>query len=129
NGADPSLSAYNKIRNSDISPEYIYYKEYSAGISNSPYPPWTYPVAFVKYTDYDITNGAYQPHPQYLQAYDPVADLRMQNKQFFHWTLDTPEGEVTFPPSPYIWHDDAALFTGPPASSKDVVIYGYANAL
>ncbi len=129
NGADLSESAYNKIRMSDISPEYIYYKEYSAGISNSPYPPWTYPVALVKYTDYVSTIGDYQPHAQYLHAYDPTADLRMQNKQFFHWTLDTPDGEVSFPPTPYMWHDDAALFTGPPASSKDVAIYGFADAL
>src|SRR5690606_23702397 len=56
-------------------------------------------------------------------------DLRMQNKQFYHWTLDTPDGEISFPPTPYVWHDDAALFDGPPTSSKDVVIYGFANAL
>lgn len=128
-GADPASSAYNMIRNSDVSSEYIYYKEYTTGISNSPYPPWSYPVGMVKYTEYDITNGAYQPEPEFLWAYDPDDDLRMQNKQFFHWTLDTPDGEQTFPPTPYMWHDDASLFTGPPASGKDVVIYGYANAL
>lgn len=127
-GPDAATSAYNKIRHSDVSREYIYYKEYLAGISNSPYPPWSYPVGQVKYTQYDITNGAYQPEPEFLWAYDADADLRMQNKQFFHWTLDTPDGEVSFLPTPYIWHDDAALFTGPPASSKDAVIYGFANA-
>jgi len=128
-GANPASSAYNKIRTSDVSREYIYYREYMSGISNSPYPRWTYPVALVKYTQYDITNGAYQPEPELLWAYDPVADLRIQNKQFFHWTLDAPEGEVSFLPTPYIWHDDVALFTGPAASSKDVAIYTYADAL
>jgi starch-binding outer membrane protein, SusD/RagB family len=128
-GPDPATSAYNKMRTSDVSPEYIYYREYMSGISNSPYPPWSYPVALVKYTQYAITNGAYQPEPELLWAYDPDADLRMQNKQFFHWTLDAPEGEVTFPPTPYIWHDDASLFVGPPSSSKDAVIYSYSDAL
>lgn len=128
-GATPATSAYNKIRNSDVSPEYIYYKEYTSGISNSPYPPWSYPVAQVKYTQYDITNGAYQPEPELLWAYDPDEDLRMQNKQFFHWNLDTPDGLITFAPTPYIWHDDVALFTGPPSSSKNTAVYGYADAL
>ncbi len=128
NGPDAANSAYNKIRKSDVSREYLYYKEYMAGISNSPNPPWSYPVGQVKYTQYDITNGAYQPEPEFLWAYDPAVDLRMQNKQFFHWTLDTPDGEVTFQPTPYMWHDDAALFNGPAASSKDVVVYGFANA-
>lgn len=128
-GADPANSAYNKIRNSDVSPEYIYYKEYTIGIADSPYPRWTYPVALVKYTQYDITNGAYQPEPEFLWAYDPGEDLRMQNKQFFHWTLDTPDGEVSFVPTPYVWHDDVALFTSPPASGKDLAIYTYPDAL
>lgn len=128
-GADPANSAYNKIRTSDISPEYIYYKEFKGDISASQYPRWAYPVALVKYTQYDITNGTYQPEPEYLQVYDPDEDLRMQNKQFFHWTIDSPDGLVTFAPTPYIWHDDVALITGPATSSKDVVIYGYANAL
>jgi hypothetical protein len=128
-GATPAESAYNKIRRSDVSPEYIYYREYEAGISNSPYPRWTYPVALVKETQYDITNGAYQPEPELLNVYDPDDDLRMQNKQFFHWSLDTPNGEVNFQITPYIWHDDAALFAGPATSSKDVAIYTYPDAL
>lgn len=129
NGPNAASSAYNKIRQSDVSREYMYYKEYLGGISNSAYPPWSYPVGQVKNTKYDITNGAYQPEPELLWAYDDVSDLRMQNKQFFHWSLDTPDGVENFEVTPYVWHDDAALFTGPPASSKDVVIYGYANAL
>lgn len=128
-GADPETSAYNKIRTSDVSPEYLYYKEYQGDISASGYPRWAYPVAQVKETLYDITNGAYQPEPEFLLAYDPDDDLRAQNKQFFHWTVETAEGTVNFPPTPYVWHDDAALFTGPPQSSKDVVFYGFANAL
>jgi hypothetical protein len=128
-GLDPANSAYNKLRISDISGEYIYYKEYAAGISSSQYPRWCYPVALVKYTQYDITNGAFQPKPQFLSAFDPAQDLRIQNKQFYHWTLDTPDGLVTFEPTPYIWHDDAALFVGPPASSKDVAIYTYPDVL
>lgn len=126
---DPANSAYNKIRQSDISPEYIYFKEYTAGITNSPYAQWTYPLAIQQSTLYDITNGAYQPEEEFLWLYDPDRDLRIQNKQYYHWTISTGEGEVTFEPTPYIWHDDAALFTGPPASSKDVAIYTYADVL
>jgi len=130
NGATPEASAYNKIRTSDVSSEYIYYKEYVVGISDSPYPRWAYPYALASddRVRYDITNGAYQPLPEFLWAYDPANDLRIQNKQFFHSTFEV-DPTITFNPTPYIWHDNASLFGETAASGKDVVIYGYANAL
>ena len=99
-------SAYNKIRKADVTPEeYIYYKEYDAAIASSNYPRWTYPYGVgledgvVKYS---VINGAYQPAPEYVQAYDPANDLRIQNRQFFHTSI-TVDGDVrNFAPTPFI---------------------------
>src|SRR5690606_5451078 len=126
---DPGNSAYNKMRTSDDSSEYIYFKEYTTGITNSPNPQWSYPVEEVKYTQYTLNNGAFQPLDEFLWIYDPARDLRIQNKQYYHWSVTTPEGDVDFEVTPYIWHDDAALLTGPPASGKDVAVYSYSDVL
>ena len=122
-------SAYNKIRREEAGGETVYPIEFFVGIDNSTYPRWTYPVLLVNEVAYDITNGAYQPQPEFIQGYDPANDLRVQNKQYFHTTLTQEDGtEFTFPPTPYIWHDDQALFETA-TSGKDVRAYGYSEVL
>lgn len=125
-------SAYNQMRKSDVSPsEYIYYKEYDATIAASNYTRWTYPAGVgledgvVKYS---VINGAYQPVDEFLLSYDPDNDLRIQDKQYFHSSI-TVDGVVkNFPATPFIWHDDVALFETA-SSGKDIVIYSYADVL
>lgn len=125
-------SAYNKMRKSDVSPgEYIYYKEYDATIAASNYPRWTYPYG-VGLEDgavrYSVINGAYQPVSEFLLGYDPDDDLRIQDRQYFHTSITVDGAVRNFPPTPFIWHDDIALFETA-SSGKDIVIYSYSDVL
>ena len=126
----PEKSAYNKIRMSDNVPnEYIYFLEYAVGISQSSYPAITYPVALASEVAYAITNGAYQPANGFLWGYDAEEDLRAQEKQYYHSIFLDDDGTTeTFPPTPYIWHDDQAIFETA-SSGKDLAIYTYSDAL
>lgn len=126
----PENSAYNKIRKGDSSPEeYIYYREYMVGISTSTYTAWTLPVSMAQYSAYAVTNGAYQPRPDFLEGYDTGEDLRIQEKQYYHSSLTLEGGEVVeFGITPYHWLDETAAFETA-TSGKDVVIYSYADVL
>ncbi|WP_026815171.1 RagB/SusD family nutrient uptake outer membrane protein [Arenibacter certesii] len=120
-------SAYNKIRKADASAEeHIYIKEFDAAIAPSTFPRYSYPTGFSQDVLYDIANGAYQPSSSFLDLYDPVNDLRAQEKQYFHTTLEGTN--KTFPPSPYIWHDDEAMFDTA-LSGKDQAMLSYADVL
>ncbi|MCX2739743.1 RagB/SusD family nutrient uptake outer membrane protein [Pontibacter anaerobius] len=123
-------SAYNKIRKSDAAAnEYVLFHEYAVGISNNSYPQWSYPVSMAQHVAYALTNGAYQPVDAFLWGYDTENDLRAQEKQYFHTTLTLDNGTVqTFEPTPYIWHDDNAMFETA-SSGKDVVMYSYSDVL
>ncbi len=126
---DLANSAYNKMRRDEAFEEFVYPIEFFVGIDDSDYPRWTYPVTLVNEVAYDITNGAYQPQPEFMRGYDPVNDLRAQNKQYFHTSMTKEDGsELTFPPTPYIWHDDEALLETA-NSGKDARAYGYSEVL
>lgn len=123
-------SAYNKIRREEaLAEEYIYFVEFMVGIENSTYPQWSYPVAYAGDVAYAITNGAYQPVEEFMWGYDQEDDLRAQNKQYFHTTYVYSEDSIsTFPPTPYIWHDDQALFQTS-TSGKDARALSYSEVL
>src|SRR5690606_7134822 len=123
---DPENSAYNKIRKGDNSlQEYIYYREYMVGISTSTYTAWTLPVSMAQYSEYAVTNSAYQPRPAFLEGYDAEEDLRIQEKQYFHSSRTLEGGEVVeFATAPYHWLDETAAFETA-SSGKDVPIYTY----
>jgi hypothetical protein len=124
---DLENSAYNKMRKSDGSTvEHIYIKEFEPSISGSNFPRYSYPTALSQDVLYDITNGGFQPADEFIELYDPNDDLRMQEKQYFHTSL-TSTGE-TFEYTPYVWHDDQAIFETA-TSGKDQAIYSYADVL
>ncbi|MEN7548488.1 RagB/SusD family nutrient uptake outer membrane protein [Rapidithrix thailandica] len=126
----PEESAYNKIRKEQaLANEYIYHLEYFIGISTTVFPQWSYPVSFASEVKYAITNGGYQPVDEFVWGYDADNDLRIQNKQYFHNTYEDGEGNtVEFPMTPYIWHDDDAIFETA-NSGKDLRAYGYSDIL
>ncbi|KEO75559.1 RagB/SusD family nutrient uptake outer membrane protein [Anditalea andensis] len=126
----PGSSAYNKIRRADNSPtEFIYFIEYAVGIANNTYPVYTIPVSTTSEVAYGVTNGAYQPVNQFLWGYNSQADLRVQEKQFFHSSYTNNAGNTfNFATAPYMWFDEQAL-RETAASGKDVVAYSYANLL
>jgi len=127
---DLENSAYNKIRRDEaLAQEYIYLIEHEVGISTSTYPRYAYPVAYASEVKYAITNGAYQPVDEFMWGYDAENDLRAQNKQYFHTTFVHSEDSIsTFPPTPYIWHEDDALFQTA-TSGKDTRAYSYSEIL
>ncbi len=134
-GATEEQSAYNVIRTSDVQDEYIYSIEYDASISENYWQPaLSYPNSATAWGifQYSITNNAYKPMPAFLWIYDETNDLRIQEKQYFHSSLTYMDGgeEITqtFETSPYLWHNDEALFeTG--QNNKDMVVYRYAEVL
>ncbi|WP_020530400.1 RagB/SusD family nutrient uptake outer membrane protein [Flexithrix dorotheae] len=126
----PERSAYNKIRNEEaLANEYVYLIEYFVGISTSVYPQWSYPVSFASDVKYAITNSAYQPVKEFLWGYNKDIDLRMQEKQYYHSSFEANDGSIVeFPMTPFIWHDDEALFETA-NSGKDLRAYSYADVL
>ncbi|MFO8000207.1 MAG: RagB/SusD family nutrient uptake outer membrane protein [Marinilabilia sp.] len=134
-GEELSNSAYNKMRTSESEREYLYVIEYETGIAENNYlPAYSYPnrAATWGIFQYSITNNAYRPVEELLQVYESDEDLRIQEKQFFHSSLtymdDGEEVTRTYDVSPYLWHDDRALFeTG--RGGKDVLVYRYAEVL
>ena len=126
----PANSAYNKARKADNLPnEQIYYYEYEVGISNSGYTQYAFPVSMAPELAYAIFNNAYRPTANLLHAYDADADLRIQEKQYFHSSLTRADGTVAnFDTAPYVWFDEeASLETA--TSGKDLPIMTYANIL
>ncbi|HWK55945.1 MAG TPA: RagB/SusD family nutrient uptake outer membrane protein [Parapedobacter sp.] len=125
-------SAYNKARIADNLPnEQIYYYEYTADISDfrSGYTQYAFPVSMAPELAYAIFNNAYRPTAALLRAYDSDADLRIQEKQYFHSSLTRADGTVAnFNTAPHIWFDEeASLETA--TSGKDLPIMTYANIL
>ena len=137
NGATPATSAYNVIRTSDRETEYIYSYEFEGSISNGGWwATYCFPnkLAAIAPFKYAITNNVYRPVKDILNIYDPIQDLRIQEKQFTHSSLTYVKDGVTktedFDVSPYIWYDEESMFeTGMSGSSKDRTIYRYAEVL
>ena len=133
---DLQNSAYNKIRRQEaVAQEFVYPIEFTIGISNSGYSEYSYPVTLTRAQtsegtiSFVINNGAYQARDEFIRGYDEEEDLRIQNRQFFHFMLnDTAGNIVEFPYTPYIWHDDNAVFsTG--QSELEVAAYSYPEVL
>jgi hypothetical protein len=118
------------MRTSDINSEYVYSIEYNADITPNGAPMWVYPGTIrpsgIKYSR---TLNAYYPINQYVLAYDPVLDLRIQNQQFFFNSIEINGRLFEFGErATYLWHDDKALFeTG--RGDKDLSVYRYAEVL
>ncbi len=135
---DVENSAYNKIRRQEpdaLAQEFVYPIEFTIGISNSGYPQYTYPVPLTRAEtsegtiQFTINNGAYQPRDAFIRGYDMEEDLRIQNRQFFHYELINAAGElVEFAYTPYLWHDDVAVFETA-NSELEVKAYSYAEVL
>lgn len=125
-------SAYNKMRKAKtLSNDYIYQIEYEVGIRTSPYPQWSFPASTSGSVGSAYANiqNAYGPRPELYAQYDLDLDLRAQERQYFHTTFTTGDGEeITFPVTPYIWLDEEVFFTTA-QSSKNLRVYSYPEAL
>jgi hypothetical protein len=122
-------SAYNKIKDSEQVPnEYIYYYEYEIGIANNIYPSWSYPSTMSPLLAYAIANNAYAPTQPLISSYDAVNDLRVQEKQYFHSSIELNGEVIEFQRAPFMWEDQEAAYETA-LSGRDMPIYTYANVL
>ncbi len=135
NGDTPETSAYNKIRTTDLSNEYLYTAEFVSGIQSTKRPAYAfYPgVASWGIFKYSITNNVYRPGETVLNFYDKSKDLRGQEKQYFFSEYSyVKKGEYITQkleePCCWFFYDEKALLeTG--ESEKDVAIFRYAETL
>ncbi|MDR9447404.1 MAG: RagB/SusD family nutrient uptake outer membrane protein [Balneolaceae bacterium] len=105
-------SAYNIMRTTQQTPEYIWSIEYDGDISTSQYPRITVPgVVRPTGIKYSRTLNMYRPIDQYINIYDPELDLRIQNKQLFFNSIEA-DGEVFEygEYAPYVWFEEQAIF-------------------
>src|SRR5690606_15304604 len=131
NGATPDQSAYNVMRTSEMENEYIFSIEADAQYRQTSYFQLTLP----KYAAVpDVIPGdvwiVYRPQEEYLNVYDPALDLRIQNRQIWHNSIERGGTEYGFNGNwaPYTWYDEVALFeTG--RGSKNVNVNLYSEVL
>ncbi|MDR7130936.1 hypothetical protein J2X69_003295 [Algoriphagus sp. 4150] len=122
-------SAYNKIKDRDQVPgEFIYYYEYEIGIVNNIYPSWSYPSIVSPLLAYAIANNAYAPTQPLIASYHPDEDLRIQEKQYFHSSIELNGEIIQFQRAPFMWEDQEAAYETA-LSDKDMPMYTYANVL
>ncbi|GGF36977.1 RagB/SusD family nutrient uptake outer membrane protein [Echinicola rosea] len=122
-------SAYNKLKDSEQVPgEYIYYYEYEIGIANNIYPSWCYPSTISPLLAYAIANNAYGPTNDLIASYDPDNDLRVQEKQYFHSSIELDGETVEFQRAPYMWENKEAAYETA-LSGREMPIYTYADVL
>lgn len=131
NGGTPEESGYNTIRTSDTSNESIFALEIDQQYRGSNLFALTVPkyaaVPGVIPGDVWIV---YRPLNEYLMAYDPTKDLRIQNHQLWYSSIDRNGITYDFKGNwaPYAWYDEEALFqTG--KTGKDININLYSEIL
>lgn len=127
-------SAYNILRTKDILTEYVFTRERSASITDyqNRWVQLSFPVNAAAWGTfkYTLTNNAIRPMPTLINAYNPVTDLRIKERQFFFTEYEDDKGEMSQfeAPSPWFYVDEEAMFeTG--ISGKDFPIYRYAEVL
>lgn len=130
NPANWDKSAYNTLRTSDKEKEYLLVKEYDLTIQNaSEQPTWCLPWNATSWgLTYPVYVEAYLPDPILLAVYDPVNDLRFQERQYFHRSYtDKNKNEHDFGrPYPFFWWEETAL-TQTQRAEKDVNVYRLAE--
>lgn len=135
NGSTPERSAYNILRTSDTESEFIYTKEYVVNIAEQGWICFSFPPvgSSLGIFKYPATTNVYKPSTTIINCYDPVEDLRIQEKQFFFRTYTYVKNgeEQTLDLGEYcnwFWYDEnAMLVTG--HCEKDLPIYRYAEVL
>jgi hypothetical protein len=129
NPANRDRSAYNTLRTSDNEKEHLFVLEYDPVIANAgEKPTWCLPFdASAWGFKYQVYINAWNPSPILHAVYDPVNDLRYQEKQYFHSSYTTPDGiEHKFEKIAYFWWEDAALLETARAE-KDLTVYRLAE--
>jgi hypothetical protein len=123
-------SAYNKLRTSDSDREFVYGIEYDQDIASNDNPRITIPgVIRPPGINYGRTLNAYRPIEEFTWMYEPDVDLRIQNKQLYHTSIERDDQTFSFgETAPYLWFEQEAIFeTG--QGGRDIRVYRYAEVL
>ena len=126
-GTTPGESAYNFIRETDISSEYIFTIEMHEVYSVNSWPMMSFPPG-VQFPGLAYGGGigpGYQPSAKFLLIYDKDKDLRIQNQQFFYNSIEVDGNLIEWEePVPWLWFDEKASFETA-RGSQDVKIMRY----
>lgn len=131
NGGSLEASAYNIMRTSETENEFVFSIEADEQYRRTNY----YQLTLPKYAAVpDVIPGdvwiVYRPLNEYLNVYDPAVDLRIQNRQIWHNSIER-NGEIydfNGNWAPYTWYDEVALFeTG--RGSKNINVNLYSEVL
>ncbi len=127
NGPTPETSAYSVLRTSENAPEHVFVIELDGQFRPSPYVTWSSPrSANVPGTKID-PYLAYLPDSQYIDFYDPIEDLRIQNRQLWFTSINLDGVEYPFGTGvygPYTWFDKVGLIeTGRGGADLNVSLY------
>ncbi|WP_339701599.1 RagB/SusD family nutrient uptake outer membrane protein [uncultured Roseivirga sp.] len=127
NGNTAEESAFNVMRNSETENEFVFSIEADEQYRRTSY----YQLTLPKYAAVpDVIPGdvwiVYRPLDEYLRVYDPSLDIRIQNRQIWHNSIER-NGEVyDFDGNwaPYTWYDEVALFeTGRGGKNININLY------
>ena len=104
-GSSEDLSAYNKLRQNPMAPEYLHTWQVKEGRSRAIF---SFPSKAKGWSNVQTTVAfnAYQPS-KLLQSLYAEEDIRAKDRQFFHSFFKVQEGNKTifevFNPAPYFW--------------------------
>ena len=131
NGNTADESAFNKMRISENEPEYIFSVEAHEQFRWT----WLHILSVPKYAAIPgIISGdvyiGYRPLNEYLRVYNPEVDLRGQNNQIWHNSVERDGVTYDFNGNwaPYTWYDETALYQTN-KGGKDVSITLYSEVL
>jgi len=126
----PTQSAYNVMRVTEKTLEYIYSIEYEPNLKATPKPQYTIPsYARPPGTRYQDMWNCYHPRDEFSRIYDPVKDLRIQNRQLWHNSIERGGIKYDFNAwAPYLWYDEDAIFNSG-KGGQDFPILRYAKVL
>lgn len=131
-GSDPmTMSAYNKMRTSDVDDEFLYGIEYDGNISSNDFPGQIIPgdVRPAGIT-FGRTFNVYRPIEEYTWIYDPNEDLRIQEKQLFYSSLERNGTVYEFNEwAPYMWYEEDVAFESGNSGDRDLRVYRYSEVL
>ncbi len=130
-GDNPEESAYSKMSTSETEQEYIFSVEAHEQHRST----WLHILSVPKYAAIpDVISGdvwiGYRPLDEFFRVYDPAADLRGQNRQIWHNSVERNGNTYDFKGNwaPFTWYDEVALYETN-KGSKNVNITLYSEVL
>lgn len=130
NGDTVEESAFSKMRTSEVESEYIFSVEADELLKPIGYPQLSIPKSAGVPGILGDVWIVYRPLDEFLKVYDPVVDLRGQNRQIWYNSID--RNGITYDFNglwaPYKWYNEEALYETA-RGAKDIEINVYSEIL